>query len=63
MIKNHNLKLIKKIYISKNGGMIMSSERYESAKKMYEKIGVDTEAAIKRLKDILYRWINLPHVS
>lgn len=30
----------------------MSSERYESAKKMYEKIGVDTEAAIKRLKDI-----------
>jgi L-rhamnose isomerase len=32
--------------------MIMSSERYESAKKMYEKIGVDTEAAIKKLKDI-----------
>ena len=32
----------------------MNSERYESAKKMYEKIGVDTEAAIKRLKDIPY---------
>ena len=30
----------------------MTNERYESARKIYQSIGVDTEAALDRLKNV-----------
>lgn len=31
--------------------LYMTNERYESARKIYQSIGVDTEAALDRLKE------------
>lgn len=33
--------------------LYMTNERYESARKIYQSIGVDTEAALERLKNVL----------
>ena len=32
--------------------LYMTNERYESARKIYQSIGVDTEAALERLKNV-----------
>ena len=32
--------------------LYMTNERYESARKIYQSIGVDTEAALDRLKNV-----------